>query len=66
MLASKNNLKLHRKCSKPLKQNDVSQYFQEIQSKIDVSQINKGQRRIFKKDTSFVLSITKIHPMCLV
>ncbi len=47
-------------------QNDVSQYFQEIQSKLNWSQITKGQRRIVKKDTSFMLSITMIGQMRLV
>ncbi len=66
MLPSKIDVYLNRKCSKPYKRNDVSQYFQEIQSKLDVSQITKGQRRIFQKDMSFVLSITKICQMCFV
>ncbi len=32
-------------------------------SKLDVPQTTKGQRHIFKKDTSFVLSVTKIRQM---
>ncbi len=59
MLPSKNDVNLNRKCSKPEKRNDVSQYVQEIQSKLDVPQVTKGQRRIFKKDTSFMINITK-------
>ncbi len=66
MLPSKNNVNQNKKCSKPWKQNDVSQYFREIQSKLDKSQISKGQRRIFKKDTSSVLRITELRQMHLV
>ncbi len=57
MLPCKNDVNLNRKCFKPEKWNDVIQYFQEIQSKLDVSQITKGQRRIFKKDMSDVLRV---------
>ncbi len=44
----------------------TSQYFQEIQSKLDMPQITKEQRRIFMKEMSFTPGITKIRQMRLV
>ncbi len=43
MLPSKIDVNLNRNCLKPEKRNDVSPYFQEIQSKLDIPQITNGQ-----------------------